>query len=106
MSQADKLRKLLADPGVLVLPGCFDAMSARLIERAGYPGAFMGGFAVSAARIAMPDTGLISYSEMVDQGRNICAAVDFPVIGDGDTGYGNAVNVQRTVQGYAQAGFA
>jgi 2-methylisocitrate lyase-like PEP mutase family enzyme len=106
MSQADKLRKLLAQPGALVLPGCFDAMSARLIERAGYPAAFMGGFAVSAARIAMPDTGLISYSEMVDQGRNICAAVDFPVIGDGDTGYGNAVNVQRTVQGYAQAGFA
>ena len=106
MSQVDKLRKLLADPGVLVLPGCFDAMSARLIERAGYPGAFMGGFAVSASRIAMPDTGLISYSEMVDQGRNICAAVDFPVIGDGATGYGNAVNVQRTVQGYAQAGFA
>ncbi len=106
MSQADKLRKLLADPGVLVLPGCFDAMSARLIERAGYPGAFMGGFAVSAARIGMPDTGLISYSEMVDQGRNICAAVDFPVIGDGDTGYGNAINVQRTIQGYAQAGFA
>ena len=106
MRQADKLRKLLADQGVLVLPGCFDAMSARLIERAGYPGAFMGGFAVSASRIAMPDTGLISYSEMVDQGRNICAAVDFPVIGDGDTGYGNAVNVQRTVQGYAHAGFA
>ena len=104
MSQADKLRKLLAGPGVLVLPGCFDAMSARLIERAGYPGAFMGGFAVSAARIGMPDTGLISYAEMVDQGRNICAAVDFPVIGDGDTGYGNAVNVQRTVRGYAQPG--
>ena len=106
MSQADKLRQLLAGPEILVLPGCFDAMSARLIERAGYPGAFMGGFAVSASRIAMPDTGLISYSEMVDQGRNICAAVDFPVIGDGDTGYGNAVNVQRTVRGYAQAGFA
>ena len=106
MSQADKLRQLLAGPGVLVLPGCFDALSARLIERAGYPGAFMGGFAVSASRIAMPDTGLISYSEMADQGRGICAAVDFPVIGDGDTGYGNAVNVQRTVRGYAQAGFA
>jgi len=106
MGQTDKLRALLAEEGALVLPGCFDALTARLIERAGYPGAFMGGFAVSASRIAMPDTGLISYSEMVDQGRNICAAVDFPVIGDGDTGYGNAVNVQRTVQGYAQAGFA
>ncbi|NQV84276.1 MAG: isocitrate lyase/PEP mutase family protein [Rhodospirillales bacterium] len=106
MSQAEKLRTLLAESGVLVLPGCFDALSARLIERAGYKAAFMGGFAVSAARLGVPDTGLISYAEMQDQGRNICAAVDFPVIGDGDTGYGNAVNVQRTVRGYAQAGFA
>ena len=106
MSKADKLRTLLADPGALVLPGCYDALTARLIERAGYRGAFMGGFAVSAVRLGAPDTGLISYAEMVDQGRNICAAVDFPVIGDGDTGYGNAVNVQRTVRGYAQAGFA
>ncbi len=106
MSKAEKLRALLAEPGALVLPGCYDALTARLIERAGYRGAFMGGFAVSAARLGAPDTGLISYAEMVDQGRNICAAVDFPVIGDGDTGYGNAVNVQRTVQGYAQAGFA
>ncbi len=106
MTQAEKLRKLVAGPDVLVMPGCFDALSARLIERAGYPVTFMGGFAVSAARIGMPDTGLISYSEMVDQGRNICSAVNIPVIGDGDTGYGNAVNVQRTVQGYAQAGFA
>jgi 2-methylisocitrate lyase-like PEP mutase family enzyme len=106
MNQADKLRKLLAGPDVLVLPGCFDAMSARLIERAGYRGAFMGGFAVAAARAGLPDTGLISYAEMVDQGRNVCAAVSFPVIGDGDTGYGNAINVKRTVQGYAQAGFA
>jgi 2-methylisocitrate lyase-like PEP mutase family enzyme len=54
----------------------------------------------------MPDTGLISYAEMVDQGRNICSTVTIPIFGDGDTGYGNAVNVRRTVQGYAQAGFA
>jgi len=106
MGQTDKLRALLAEEGALVLPGCFDALTARLIERAGYPGAFMGGFAVSASRLGAPDTGLISYSEMLDQGRNICSAVDFPVIGDGDTGYGNAVNVQRTVKGYAAAGFA
>ncbi|MBT3307483.1 MAG: isocitrate lyase/PEP mutase family protein [Alphaproteobacteria bacterium] len=106
MNKTDKLRTLLAEPGALVLPGCFDALSARLIERAGYKATFMGGFAVSAARLGVPDTGLISYAEMQDQGRDICAAVDFPVIGDGDTGYGNAVNVQRTVQGYAQAGFA
>ena len=106
MGQTDKLRALLAEEGALVLPGCFDALTARLIERAGYSGAFMGGFAVSASRLGAPDTGLISYSEMLDQGRNICAAVDFPVIGDGDTGYGNAVNVQRTVKGYADTGFA
>ncbi len=106
MNKTEKLRKLLDAPGAVVMPGCFDALSARLIERAGFKAAFMGGFAVSASRIGAPDTGLISYSEMVDQGRNICAAVDIPVIGDGDTGYGNAVNVQRTVRGYAQAGFA
>jgi 2-methylisocitrate lyase-like PEP mutase family enzyme len=81
-------------------------MSAKLIERAGFSGTFMSGFMVSAARIGMPDTGLISYNEMLDQGRNIAAAVSIPVIGDGDTGYGNAINVKRTVDGYAQAGMA
>ena len=106
MNKTEKLRQLLAGPEVLALPGCFDALSARLIERAGFKAAFMGGFAVSASRIGAPDTGLISYSEMLDQGRDICAAVALPVIGDGDTGYGNAVNVGRTVRGYAQAGFA
>ena len=66
----------------------------------------MSGFAVSAARLGQPDTGLISYGEMLDQGRDICAAVSIPVIGDADTGYGNPMNVKRTVAGYAQAGFA
>ena len=103
---ADKLRALIAEPGLRAMPCCFDALSARLIERAGFPLTFMSGFAVSAARLGLPDTGLISYGEMLDQGRNICAAVDVPVIGDGDTGYGNAINVKRTVAGYAQAGFA
>lgn len=106
MSKAEDLRQLLAEPGLLVMPCCFDALSAKLIERAGFPLTFMSGFAVSVARLGMPDTGLISYGEMLDQGRNICDAVSIPVIGDGDTGYGNPLNVKRTVQGYAKAGFA
>jgi 2-methylisocitrate lyase-like PEP mutase family enzyme len=105
-SGAAALRAVLARPGLHVMPCCFDAHSARLIERAGFALTFMSGFAVSAARIGLPDTGLISYGEMLDQGRNICGAVGIPVIGDGDTGYGNAINVKRTVTGYAGAGFA
>jgi len=106
LSATDKLRRLLNGPDILITPGCHDAMTAKLIQQAGFPAAFMGGFAVSASRIGMPDTGLISYAEMADQGRNICEAVSIPMFGDGDTGYGNAINVQRTVRGYAQAGFA
>jgi 2-methylisocitrate lyase-like PEP mutase family enzyme len=103
---AHALRRLLEGDEILVMPCCFDALSARLIERAGFPLTFMSGFAVSGARLAVPDTGLISYGEMLDQGRNICDAVSIPVIGDADNGYGNAVNVKRTVRGYARAGFA
>ena len=105
-SPADRLRALLAQPGLLVTPACYDALSARMIERAGFRLSFMSGFAVAAARLGLPDTGLISYAEMVEQGRNICNAVSIPVIGDADTGYGNALNVKRTIRGYAQAGFA
>jgi 2-methylisocitrate lyase-like PEP mutase family enzyme len=105
-SPASQLRQLLAAPGLLLMPCCFDALSARLIQQAGFHLTFMSGFAVSAARLALPDTGLISYGEMLDQGRNICESVSIPVLGDGDTGYGNAVNVKRTVRGYARAGFA
>ncbi len=106
VSAAQKLRDLLAAPGAHVTPACFDALSARMVERAGFKASFMSGFAVSAARLGLPDTGLISYAEMVQQGRDICNATSIPVIGDGDTGYGNALNVKRTIQGYAQAGFA
>jgi 2-methylisocitrate lyase-like PEP mutase family enzyme len=88
------------------MPCCWDALSARLIEREGFPLTFMSGFAVSAARLALPDTQLISYAEMLETGRALCGAVSIPVIGDADTGYGNALNVKRTIAGYAQAGFA
>lgn len=106
MTPAQRLITLLSRPGLLVMPGCHDAMSARLIEEAGFELGFMSGFAVSAARIGMPDTGLISYGELADQGQNICRAVSIPMIGDGDTGFGSAQNIKRTVEGYARAGFA
>ncbi|MGH0028621.1 MAG: isocitrate lyase/PEP mutase family protein [Myxococcota bacterium] len=105
-SPPQRLRALLAEPGLHVMPCCFDALSARLIERAGFRLTFMSGFAVSAARAGLPDTGLLSYGEMLDQGRSLCGAVSIPVIGDADTGYGNPMNVRRTVEGYARAGFA
>ena len=105
-SSAERLRRRLQQPGILIMPGCHDAMSARLIQEAGFEIGFMSGFAVSASRLGMPDTGLISYGELVDQGTNICRAVTIPMIGDGDTGFGSAQNVKRTVQGYARAGFA
>ncbi len=105
-SAVDRLQALISAPGLRVMPCCFDALSARLIERAGFDLTFMSGFAVSATRLGLPDAGLISYSEVLDQGRNICDAVSIPVIGDADTGYGNAMNVKRTVKGFASAGFA
>ncbi len=89
-----------------MMPCCFDGLSAKMVEQAGFALTFMSGFAVSAARLGLPDTGLISYGEMIDQGQNICRSVSIPVMGDGDTGYGNAMNVRRTVDGYARAGFA
>ena len=89
------------------MPGCYDALSAKLVADAGYKVTFMSGFAVSAARLGLPDTGLISFTEMLDSLRNCCAAAGkVPLIGDGDTGYGNALNVQRTVVEYARAGAA
>jgi 2-methylisocitrate lyase-like PEP mutase family enzyme len=103
---AARLRALLDRPGILLMPGCHDAISARLIEEAGFELGFMSGFAVSADRLGMPDTGLISYAELVDQGQNICRAVSIPMIGDGDTGFGSAQNIKRTVLGYLAAGFA
>ncbi|MEN8141548.1 MAG: isocitrate lyase/PEP mutase family protein [Thermodesulfobacteriota bacterium] len=106
MSRAEPLRDLLARPGLITMPCCYDALSGLLVERAGFPLTFMSGFGVAAQRLGLPDTGLISYGEMAAQARDICGALTIPVIGDGDTGYGNAMNVKRTVRGYSQAGLA
>ncbi|KAL2249430.1 uncharacterized protein LOC105166486 [Sesamum indicum] len=105
-SPAKSLRRLLASPGIHLGPACFDALSAKLVERAGFDFCFTTGFGISAARLGLPDTGLISYGEMVNQGQQITGAVSIPIIGDGDNGYGNPMNVKRTVKGYIRAGFA
>lgn len=105
-SPAARLHRLLDAPGLLTMPCCFDALSARLIEQAGFPLTFISGFALSAARYGLPDTGLVGYAEMLAGARDIVPAVSIPVLADGDTGYGNPINVRRTVRGYADAGLA
>jgi 2-methylisocitrate lyase-like PEP mutase family enzyme len=87
-------------------PGCYDPLGARLIEEAGFPAAYMTGFGTAAGRLGRPDVGLLTLSEMVDNARRIADAVDIPVIADADTGYGNPLNVIRTVREYEAAGVA
>jgi len=106
LSPAQRLRALLSQDACHIMPCCFDALSAKLIAQEGYALTFMSGFAASASRIGAPDLGLMSYGEVVDQAANIADAIDIPLIGDGDTGYGNAMNVRRTVTGFAKAGCA
>jgi 2-methylisocitrate lyase-like PEP mutase family enzyme len=106
MGQAKKLRERLAEKRILTIPGCFDAMSAKLVEKAGFEAAYVSGYAVSATQIGLPDAGLLSYKEILDQARDIAGAVSLPLIGDADTGFGNPVNVRRTVKGFADAGIA
>jgi 2-methylisocitrate lyase-like PEP mutase family enzyme len=101
-----RLRELLSAGPPLVAPGAYDALSARLIEQAGFDAVYMTGFGTTASLIGRPDVGLLSGAEMVDNARRIVSAVDVPVIADADTGYGNAINVVRTVQLYEQAGVA
>ena len=102
-----RLRELLSRVGSpLVAPGAYDALSARLVEQAGFDAVYMTGFGTAAGLTGGPDVGLLTGTEMADNARRIVAAVDVPVIADGDTGYGNAINVRRTVQVYEQAGVA
>ena len=90
----------------LVLPGCYDALGARLIEQADFSAVYMTGFGTTASLLGRPDVGLLGMTEMVDNARRITSAVDLPVVADADTGYGNQINVIRTVQQYEQAGIA
>lgn len=103
---ADAPRERIKTGAFIAMPSCFDALSAKMTEQAGFSVTFMSGFAASAARLGQPDLGLMSYSEVLDQARNITEAISIPLIADGDTGYGNAMNVRRTVEGFARAGCA
>jgi len=103
---AARLRELLSRPEPVLAPGAYDALTARLVEQAGFPAVYMTGFGTAAALLGRPDLGLVTMSQMVDNARRIAQAVDVPVIADADTGYGNAINVVQTVREYERAGVA
>ena len=105
MRATTRLRQLLTSTP-LVVPGCYDAMSAKVLEQAGFPAVYMTGYGTSLALLGLPDAGLATMSEMHLNARYIANAVGVPVIADADNGYGNAVNVMRTVREYIQTGVA
>jgi 2,3-dimethylmalate lyase len=100
------LREMFEAGEMVLAPGCYDALGARLIEEAGFSAAYMTGFGSAAGRLGRPDVGLLTLSEMVDNARRIVSATDIPVLADADTGYGNSINVIRTVHEYESAGVA
>jgi 2-methylisocitrate lyase-like PEP mutase family enzyme len=106
MNRRHTLRTLVAGKAGLVIPGIYDAVSGKLVERAGFPAAYMTGYGASASRLGLPDLGFAGLAEMVDHARNLAGAVQIPLIADADTGYGNALSVRRTVMLYEAAGVA
>ena len=106
MSKAGQIRNLLVKPGILVLPGAYDALSARLAALAGFEVVFTSGFGLAASALGLPDLGLMTMTESLDRVRHIVHAVDVPVVADMDTGYGNPLNVIRTVEECLSLGVA
>ena len=105
MSQVSRFRALLERDGMVVAPGAYDCITAKLIQQAGFPAVYMTG-AGTAATLGYPDFGLVTMSEMVANARRIAGAVELPVIADADTGYGNELNVFRTVREFERSGVA
>jgi 2-methylisocitrate lyase-like PEP mutase family enzyme len=103
---ARDLRSVLDAAAIAVLPGAYDGLSVRSIERAGFPAAFVTGAGVSESRLGRPDVGLGALTDAVNAARDMAACVEIPLLADADTGYGNAVNVFYTVQAFEQAGIA
>ena len=105
-SPGKRLRDLLARKRTLIVPGCFNALSAKVLERAGFEAIYMSGYGTSLSLLGLPDVGLATMGEMQLNARYIANAVPMPVIADADNGYGNAINVTRTVREYIQTGVA
>lgn len=101
-----RLRALISQTEPVLAPGAYDALSALLVEQAGFPAVYMTGFGTAASLLGRPDVGLVTMSQMVDNARRIAQAVDIPVIADADTGYGNAINAMQAVREYERAGVA
>jgi carboxyvinyl-carboxyphosphonate phosphorylmutase len=106
MKQSTMLKKMIQSKEILVAPGAYDALSAKLIEAVGFKAVYMTGFGTAASIFGVPDIGLLTMTEMVENARRISGAVGIPVIADADTGYGNHLNVMRTVEEYEKAGIA
>ena len=106
MKSTTKLRNLLRDPGIVMTPGAYDCLTARIIQNAGFPAVYMTGAGTSVATLGYPDLALATMSEMVGNAADIAATVDVPVIADADTGYGGILNIQRTIRQYQRAGVA
>ena len=103
---AEQLKQLLAAGAIVQAPGAYDALSARLVQRAGFEAIYMTGFGATASRLGQPDIGLLTQTEMTTHARDMTRAVTIPVIADADTGYGGPSNIERTVREYVQAGVA
>jgi len=101
-----RLRQLLAQPGCIVAPGVADAFAARLVALEGFDVLYMTGFGTSLTRLGMPDVGLLTATEMIDNASRIVDASNLPLVADADTGYGNPINTRRTIRDYEKAGVA
>jgi len=106
MTKGNQIRSSLSEKGQLIMPGVYDALSAKIAVRAGFEVIFITGYSLSATLLGEPDFGLLTQTEVVGAAQRICSVVDTPVIVDADTGYGNAINVIRTVEDLIRAGAA
>ena len=106
MLATSKLRQLIEQPGIIVAPGAYDCLTAKIIQQSGFPAVYMTGAGTSVARYGFPDLALASMTEMISNAADITASVSVPVIADADTGYGGLLNVGRTVRKYEQSGVA